>query len=126
MLDTFSAHSASSKNAIDPQLQEAIRGRAEEIYIRSGSIPGRDLQNWAQAEAEILRECEESLRQAAIVVEVGGVQYVGEYDSASSHGYSTGEFGSGDDVALRFEGDKMFVRRPNGMELETTIVRKIG
>jgi hypothetical protein len=117
MLDTFSAHSASSKNAIDPQLQEAIRGRAEEIYIRSGSIPGRDLQNWAQAEAEILRECEESLRQAAIV---------GEYDSASSHGYSAGEFGSGDDVALRFEGDKMFVRRPNGMELETTIVRKIG
>lgn len=32
--------------------QEAIRRRAEEIYIRNGRIPGRDNENWAQAEQE--------------------------------------------------------------------------
>ena len=37
-------------------LQEAIRRRAEEIYIRNGKIPGHDLENWAQAEHEIMRE----------------------------------------------------------------------
>src|ERR1019366_8201076 len=35
---------------------EAIRQRAEEIYIRNGRIPGRDMENWAQAEQEILCE----------------------------------------------------------------------
>jgi len=37
-------------------VHEAIRRRAEEIYVRNGKIPGRDLENWAQAEREILRE----------------------------------------------------------------------
>jgi hypothetical protein len=37
-------------------MKEAIRIRAEEIYIRNGRIPGRDLDNWTQAETEILRE----------------------------------------------------------------------
>ena len=125
MRGTFSPHLPSSDNAEDSELREAIRGRAEEIYIRSGRVGGRDLQNWAQAEAEILQEHGESGRRAAIIVDVQGVQYVGEYDSASSHAYRAGEFGPGEDVALRFEDDKMFVRRPDGTELETTIVRKV-
>jgi len=29
-------------------------------------------------------------------------------------------------VPVRFHGDKMFVKRPNGKILETTIVNKIG
>ena len=36
-----------------------------------------------------------------------------------SDGYIPGEFGSGAAVSVRFEGDKMFVRRKNGKELET-------
>ena len=36
-----------------PDQHEAIRRRAEEIYIRNGRIPGRDVENWAQAEQEI-------------------------------------------------------------------------
>jgi hypothetical protein len=105
---------------------EAIRRRAEEIYIRNGRIPGRDLENWAQAEQEILRESAEPPTRKAIIVKVNGAQYVGEYNPASSDGYLPGEFGPGATIPVRFLGDKMFVQRPNGKILETTIVKKIG
>ncbi len=108
------------------ELQDAIRKRAEEIYVRSGRIAGRDLENWSQAEAEIAREAGKSMRRTAIVVDVDGVQYVGEYRSESSDGYQPGEFGLGQDISIRFERDKMFLKRLNGKELETTIVDKIG
>ena len=107
----------------DANLQEAIRRRAEEIYFRKGKIPGHDLENWAQAEQEILRE---SLPRTAIVVRVAGAQYVGEYRAPSSDGYRPGEFGPGAAVPVHFQGNKMFVQRPNGKILETTIVKKIG
>jgi Protein of unknown function (DUF2934) len=105
-------------------LQESIRRRAEEIYIRNGKIPGRDLDNWAQAEAEILREAtQQSTHKTAIVVRVSGAEYVGEYDPESSDGYRPGEFGPGAFVPVRFNGDKMFVKRPSGKVLETTIIK---
>lgn len=106
---------------------EAIRRRAEEIYIRNGRVPGRDLDNWAQAEQEILREFgEQSVRKTAIIVRVNGTEYIGEYSPESSDGYVPGEFGAGTSVPVRFHGDKMFVKRPNGKELETTIVKQIS
>jgi len=109
-----------------PDRHEAIRRRAEEIYIRSGRIPGRDLENWTQAEQEITREAaEHPLRRTAIVVKVNGVQYVGEYAIDSADGYAPGEFTKGVPVPVRFDGDKMFVKRPNGKELETRIVRMV-
>jgi hypothetical protein len=110
-----------------PSLQEAIRRRAEEIYIRNGRVPGRDAENWAQAEQEILRESAGSkTRKMAIIVRVKGTEYIGEYNPETSDGYVPGEFGSGTAVPVRFHGDKMFVKRPNGKELETTIVKKRG
>jgi hypothetical protein len=106
---------------------EAIRRRAEEIYIRNGRIPGRDVENWAQAEEEILRESSSpATPRTAIVVTVNGVQYVGEYKIASSDGYLPGEFGPGAAVHVRFHGDKMFIQRPDGRILETTVVKKIA
>lgn len=103
-------------------LHDAIRRRAEEIYERNGRIPGRDIENWTQAEQEVLREAEQrSVRRTAVVVKVNGIDYVGEYSSAT--GYTPGEFGAGDPVVVRFEEDKMYVRRPNGRELETRIVQ---
>lgn len=105
-------------------LHDAIRRRAEEIYVRNGKLPGRDAENWSQAEAEILTELSAATRRTAIVVRVEGVQYVGEYNAAASQGYTPGEFRPGAPVPVRLEGDKMFVIRRNGKELETSIVQR--
>lgn len=106
-------------------LQEAIRRRAEEIYLQSGRIPGRDVENWTQAEHEIREQAAKANRRAAIIVRVNGAQYVGEYCPESADGYVPGEIGVGSSVSVRLKGDKMYVKRPNGRELETTIVQKI-
>ncbi len=37
---------------------EQIAKRAYEIYLRSGSLPGRDEENWIAAETELRREIE--------------------------------------------------------------------
>ena len=116
------ANSAAWPNSL-PDLQKAIRRRAEEIYIRSGKIPGRDLDNWAQAEQEILRESAQGARKTAIILRVSGHEYIGEYNAESSDDYRPGEFGLGAFVPVRFHGDKMFVKRANGKVLETTIVK---
>jgi hypothetical protein len=107
-------------------MRQAISRRAEEIYIRNGKVPGHDLENWIQAEGEILRESVEgSTPKNSIIIKVAGVQYVGEYDAESSGGYVPGEFSAGDPISVRFEGDKMFVQRANHTELETTVVKKM-
>ena len=106
--------------------QEAIRKRAEEIYIRNGRIFGRDTENWTQAEKEIRRESADPRSLKAIVVNVRGTQYIGQYDPESSDGYVPGEFGLRASIPVRFDDNKMFVKRPNGKVLETIVVSKIG
>ncbi len=111
--------------------QEAIRRRAEEIYVLNGKVPGHDLENWAQAEQEIRRESpappvhDPPARRAAVVIKVKGSEYVGEYNPASADGYRPGEFGSSASVLVTFHGNQMHVLRPNGKVLETTITRRI-
>ncbi len=39
---------------LDPNLQEQIRIRAYELYEQHGKEPGNELQDWLQAETEIL------------------------------------------------------------------------
>jgi hypothetical protein len=108
-------------------MHEAIGRRAEEIYARNGRVPGHDLQNWTQAEAEIFHESVRvPTKRAAIVVKVNGIQYVGEYDAVSADGYTPGEFAAGEPVPVRFDGNKMFVQRANHTELETDIVKKLS
>ncbi len=116
---------ASTQPAASPAVHEAVRRRAEEIYHRNGEIPGRDQENWAQAEAEILNELSGE-RRAAVVINVDGLQYVAEYTAAGSDGYTPGEFRRGAPVPVRIEGDKMFIIRRNGRELETRIVHRVG
>ena len=118
--------SGSPNPAFPADLQDAIRRRAEEIYIQSGRIPGRDVDNWAQAEREMLEQAATRNRRAAIIIRVNGVRYVGEYLPELSDGYVPGEFGVGSSVAVRLEGDRMYIRRSNGKELVTRIVRKNG
>lgn len=105
-------------------LHEAIRRRAEQIYERNGKIPGRDIENWMQAEHEIRSETGlHAARRTAVVVKVDGIDYVGEYEFTAAEGYAPGEFSAGDPIAVRFEEDKMYLKRANGKELETTIVK---
>ena len=91
--------------APDVDLQELTRRRAEEIYIRNGRIPGRDIENWTQAEQEIRAEFERASRRTAIVVRVSGVQYVGEYTRDAADDYIPGE------VRARSTGSGTFGRR---------------
>jgi hypothetical protein len=109
-----------------PQVQEAIRRRATELYQSSGAAAGHDAENWDQAEAEILREAAAHPARRAIIVNVEGVVYTGEYEPASADGYSPGEWKAGERVPIRLQGDKLFLRRPNGRELKTSIVKRIG
>ena len=109
-----------------PQMREAIRHRAAELFRSSGSVGGRDAENWYQAEAEILRESAGSPLRRAVVVNVRGVVYTGEYECISAEGYVPGEWKPGDPVPVRLVGDKLYLRRPNGRELQTTIVKRIG
>jgi hypothetical protein len=109
-----------------PQLQEAIRRRATELYQRSGAVAGHDAENWCQAEAEILRESATHPVRRAVVVNIEGVVYTGEYEATSADGYTPGEWKPGDPVPVRLAGDKLYLRRPNGQELQTTVVKRIG
>jgi hypothetical protein len=109
-----------------PEVQEAIRRRATELYQGSGAAEGQDVENWCQAEAEILREFNTHPVRRAVVVNVQGVVYTGEYESTSADGYTPGEWKPGDAVPIRLAGDKLYLRRPNGCELQTTIVKRIG
>jgi len=108
------------------ELQEAIRRRAAELFRKSGGLPGHDVENWYQAEAEILRESATHAVRRAVVVNVQGIVYTGEYDSTSADGYTPGEWKPRDRVPVRLAGDKLYLRRPNGRELQTTIVKRIG
>ena len=108
------------------QMQEAIRQRATELYWRGGEAEGRDIENWCQAEAEILRETAVHLTRPAVVINLEGVVYTGEYDVAVAGGYMPGEWKAGDRVPVRLEGDRLFLRRHDGRELETNIVKRIG
>jgi hypothetical protein len=109
-----------------PEVQEAIRRRATELYQGSGGVEGQDLENWYQAEAEILREFNTHAVRRAVVVNIQGVVYTGEYESTSAEGYTPGEWKAGDAVPVRLAGDKLYLRRPNGQELKTTVVKRIG
>jgi len=126
MKSSFLPTSLPTKSTATTDLHEAIRQRAEEIYVRNGRVPGHDLENWTLAEQEIEREFKGPQRRTAVIVKVDGVQYVGEYHPERSQGYVPGEFEPGSVVRVRVEGDKMFLKRSDGRELETTIVKTIG
>ena len=114
-----------SVSGISGDLHDRIRRRAEEIYVQSGRVPGRDIENWSQAEREILAETQSQRRHPAVVVRVNGVKYVAEYEPETSGGYTPGEFGVGASVTVRMAGDRLYIKRANGKELETRIVRRV-
>jgi len=124
--DSLSDSLAPDKTPSNENLHEAIRRRAEEVYIRNGRIPGRDLENWTQAELEIRSDARKSTRRTAIIVKVDGVQYVGEYRAETAGDYAPGEFTPGCSVVVHLDGKTMLVKRPNGKVLRTEVVQRIS
>ena len=60
-----------------------------------------------------------------ISVEIGEVTYVGSYWPRTVWSYSPTEFIVNDPIEVRIDGKHMFVKRPNGKELKTTIIQRI-
>ena len=108
------------------QMLEAIRRRATELFQGGGAIEGHDAENWYRAEAEIIRESGTHRARLAVVVNVHGVVYTGEYECSAADGYTPGEWKPGDPVLIRLAGNTLYPRRSNGRELQTTIVKRIG
>lgn len=77
-------------------------------------------------EAEMIREFATHPGCGAVVVNIEGAVYTGEYEFMTAHGYVPGEWEAGASIPVRFAGDKLFLKRPNGRELPTTIVKRIG
>lgn len=115
---------AAGANGTVTDRRDAVRHRAEEIYERNGKIAGRDRENWAQAEREIAQETAAAVgKRTAVVVKVDGILYVGEYSPSTSGSYRPGEIDGGSAIGVRFEGDALYLKRPNGEELRTTVVQ---
>ena len=112
--------------ARSPEVEEAIRRRAERLYEDRGRAPGHQVEDWLKAEAEVLREFElaQAPKPAFVMVRFEGAVYTGEYDAKRCDGYAPGEFREGAPVEIRFNAGNMYVKRPNGKELEMRIVRK--
>ena len=106
-----------------PISEDAIRHRAQQLFELRGCTPGHEVEDWLCAEAELRRECA-SQKSAHVVIKLDGVTYTGEYDPANCDGYHPGELAAGAPTRIRLLQDKMFIQRPNGKELETTIVKR--
>lgn len=106
-----------------PEIEAAIRRRAQQLSEQRGGTPGHEVEDWLQAEAEVTRASRPA-PPAFVVIRVAGITYTGEYDPQHCDGYTPGEFHAGVPMEVRFEADKMFVKRPNGKELQTRIVRR--
>jgi len=118
-----------------PEFTEAVRQRAQQLYELHGKMPGHDLENWMQAEAEVRArlaaqvvsspcdsEKQPTLRHLRIKID--GVIYTGEYDPVTAGDYAPTEFDAGAPVEVLFEGDVMILKRQNGEQLRTRIVRR--
>ena len=51
-----SANPIQQKSDHQPEVQERIQKRAYELFEARGAAPGHALEDWTQAESEILRE----------------------------------------------------------------------
>ena len=103
--------------------EEAIRHRAQQMFEQRGCIPGHEVEDWLRAEAELRRESA-SRKSAHVVINLEAVTYTGEYDPANCDGYHPGELAPGTRTRIRLVQDRMFIQRPNGKELEATIVKR--
>ena len=110
----------------ESDLRDAIARRARELWEQRGRVEGHAQEDWLQAEAEVMKSrlVQTTPKAAFIVVKFGGFVYTAEYDPDHCGDYRPGEFRKGAPVAVRLADDKIYVRRPNGRELEARILKK--
>src|SRR3954468_23350781 len=77
---------------MDKQLEQRIRERAYELWMRHGSIPGRADEYWYQAEREILGPSREILGESG--------ETLGELGSESGNGSSLPVVGSDEEAPV--------------------------
>ena len=129
-MESYAGSAEAKTDAVLPgaeaELRDAIVRRARELWEQRGRVDGHAEEDWLQAEAEVRRERETAVRPclAYIVVRAGKCTYTGEYDLARCDTYKPGDLARGAELTVRFEGEKMHIRLPNGRELETRVVKK--
>ena len=101
-----------------PSTQQRIHRRAQQLFENHGSIPGHDIEYWLRAEAEIKAEN----KAAFVLVKLNGITYTSQYDPNNCAGYTPGEFHPGDTICVRRDDLNLYLKRPNGAELQTRIV----
>ena len=79
---------------------------------RGGRIPGRDLENRAQADSEIPLEMEKAGCRTAVVVGGNGVQCAGEHDCNACACRSPESFNPARSSRFVLTGKRCFVKRP--------------
>ncbi len=95
-------------------------------WMSENRLPGAGQHVEMLSEAEMIREFTTQSGCGEIVVNVEGVVYTGEYEFMTAFDYAPGEWPTGTSTPVRFVEGKLFLRRPNGCELQTMIVKRIG
>jgi Protein of unknown function (DUF2934) len=70
LLEAFGAavNLYSEDKPLDTMLEYTIRNRAYDLYLQRGSKNGRALEDWLDAEQEVLRDCQSPSTWASILV----------------------------------------------------------
>lgn len=63
-----------------------------------------------------------SLETYAITIQVDDTYYAVVYHQKWKWSFNPSEMNAGDKIAVRIDGDNLFVKRPRGKEVKTTIV----
>jgi hypothetical protein len=120
------ATTGTSQTPSDTELRELIARRARELWEQRGRADGHAEEDWLQAETEVLqaRQREAASKTCFIVVKFAGSVYTAAYDTEHCEGYRPGELRKGTPVPVRLADDKIYIKRPNGKELEATILKR--
>jgi hypothetical protein len=117
---------APESSQADTELRKAIARRARELWEQRGRVDGHAEEDWLQAEAEVLQSQKHaaSPKTSFIMVKFAGSLYTAAYDPEHCDGYRPGELRKGAPVAIRLTADRLYLKRPNGQELEARILKK--
>ena len=105
--------------------EDEVRRRAQRLFEEGGRVLGHEVEDWLEAERELIEESVKAPAPPAyIVVKLNGVTYTGEYDPSHCDGYRPGEFEVSAPVRVRVDREQLIIQRPGGQQLQARIVRR--